>query len=38
MQGSNQSGFLCCDRRVNQVNKNPDPLRSDLNDVATYAI
>ena len=40
MQSSNQSGFFCCDRRVNQANKNPEPepLRSDINDVATYAI
>jgi hypothetical protein len=38
MQSSNQSGFFCCDRRVNQVNKNPEPLRSDINDMATYAI
>ena len=38
MQSSNQSGFFCCYRRVNQVNKNPEPLRSDINDMATYAI
>ena len=38
MQRSNQSGFFCFDRRVNPVNKNPERLRSDINDVATYAI
>ena len=38
MQSSNQSGFLCCDRRVNQANKNPEPLRSDIKDVVVYAV
>ena len=38
MQSSNQSCFFCCDRRVNQANKSPELLRSDINDVATYAI
>jgi hypothetical protein len=38
MQSLNQSGFFCCDRRVNPANKNPELLRSDSNDVAAYAI
>ncbi len=38
MQSFDQSGFFCCDRRVNQANKNPELLRSDSNDVAAYAI
>lgn len=38
MGSFDQSGFFCFDRRVNQANKNPERLRSDINDVATYAI
>ena len=36
-QSFGQSGVLCFDRPSNPANKSPEPLRSDINNVATYA-